>query len=113
MNTVFDAVTIFHVNRISEKPCVLHKMFCKLDVRRSGNSIATLALFIIRLCREKESNAADLPRRRRERPVTDDVVLVFDNAAAAAAADDDDWLSVDTVCDAGLVLDAALVDASC
>ena len=86
-------------------------MFCKLDVRRSGNSIVTLALLIIRLCREKESNAADLPRRRRERPVTDDVVLVFDDAAAAAA--DDDWLSVDTVCDAGLVLDAALVDASC
>ena len=111
MNTVFDDVTIFQVNRISEKPCVLHKMFCKLDVRRSGNSIVTLALLIIRLCREKESNAADLPRRRRERPVTDDVVLVFDNAAAAAA--DDDWLSVDTVCDAGLVLDAALVDASC
>jgi len=112
MNTDFDDVTIFQVNRISEKPCVLHKMFCKLDVRRSGNSIVTLALLIIRLCREKESNAADLPRRRRQRPVMDDVVLVFDDAAAAAA-DDDDWLSVDTVCDAGLVLDAALVDASC
>jgi len=37
-----DDLTILQVNRTQEKPYVLRKMFCKLDVRRK--SIVTLAL---------------------------------------------------------------------
>ena len=41
-NTVSDDLTTLQVNRASEKPCALRKMFCKIDVRRK--SIVTLAL---------------------------------------------------------------------
>ena len=41
-NTVSDDLMISQVNRISDKPCVLRKMFDKLDVRRK--SIVTSAL---------------------------------------------------------------------
>jgi len=41
-NTVSDDLTILQVNCIREKPCILHKMFCKLDIYRK--LIVTLAL---------------------------------------------------------------------
>jgi len=41
-NTVSDDLMILQVNHAEEKPCVLRRMFCKLDVLRK--SIITLAL---------------------------------------------------------------------
>jgi len=41
-NTISDDLVTLQVNRTQEKPCVLRKMFCKLDIRRK--SIVTLAL---------------------------------------------------------------------
>ena len=41
-NTASDHLTILRVNRTEEKPCVIRRMFCKLDDSRK--SIATLAL---------------------------------------------------------------------
>ena len=41
-NTILDDLTILQVNWTEENPCVLRKMFCKLNVRRK--SILTLAL---------------------------------------------------------------------
>jgi len=42
MNTISDDLTILQVTCTQEKPCVLRKMFDKLDIRRK--SIITLAL---------------------------------------------------------------------
>ena len=41
-NTISDDLTILQVYRTQEKPCTLHKMLCKLDIRRK--TVVTLSL---------------------------------------------------------------------